>query len=657
MVILTTQQSGRASPPAASQQRILPCASRPHLGSVRNMQVTGFESKGPLFLGVECGATRTVALLADALDRCRQRLEAGPANLRLMTDEQLLRHFRTIGAQLPRPDAIGIGMAGVMEEPERQRVRAAAAQAWPGVLCWAGNDLQTGLAAADLERGRTAGSRVLMICGTGSCCYGRRPDGFEVKVGGWGHLLSDRGSAYDIGLRALRAAMRDLGQTGRWPKLGQRLLRVLLLNRPNELVTWAQVAAKSDIAALAVEVFRASGEGDPLARGVVREAVEVLVADGGICATRVARKGEPVEFVFSGGVLLNQPPFAAVVRRHLRQRWPGAVISRLGKEGAWGALAYARKTWQTTRAGFPPARSRKARSFRRPTSLPAGPGPLSSRLPPTEQRNPRSMKLDRLPLAQAIRLMLTEEARIPAALRREARSIERAVRLVVRAFRQGGRLFYVGAGTSGRLGVLDASECAPTFGTAPELVQGIMAGGPTALWSSIEGAEDDPEAGAAAVRGRGVGPADVLIGIAASGRTPFVWGALREAHARRAKTVLLCFDPRLKLASPEPSTLVIAPNTGPEILTGSTRLKAGTATKLVLNMVSTLAMVGLGKVVENLMVDLNPSNTKLKNRAIRIVADLSGAGRAEAQLALEEKCWQVREALAALRRRRPRCEA
>jgi N-acetylmuramic acid 6-phosphate etherase len=220
---------------------------------------------------------------------------------------------------------------------------------------------------------------------------------------------------------------------------------------------------------------------------------------------------------------------------------------------------------------------------------------------------------------------------------------------VEQAFRHGRRLLYFGAGTSGRLGVLDASECPPTFRTPPDLVQGIMAGGQQALWSSVEATEDDAAAGRQAIEFRRIAARDVVVGIAASGTTPFVWGALAEAKRRRATTILLCFNPYLKIPRPLRPTVVLAPNLGPEVLTGSTRLKAGTATKLVLNLFSTLSMVRLGKVVSNLMIDVNPSNAKLRARAVRIVQVLAATDPATAQTALERAGWQVKRAVATLR--------
>lgn len=269
---------------------------------------------------------------------------------------------------------------------------------------------------------------------------------------------------------------------------------------------------------------------------------------------------------------------------------------------------------------------------------------------PTEERNPRSLALHKMPIPSAIRLMLAEDAAIPAAVQKEGVKIARAVELIVRCLRRGGRLFYVGAGTSGRLGALDAYECPPTFSVAPEMVQAIVAGGEQAMSGAMEDAEDDVEAGVSAVRGRRISSRDVVVGIAASGRTPFVWGALGEARSRGAATILVCFNPNLSFRRGGRPTVVIAPAIGPEILTGSTRLKAGTATKLILNMFTTLAMVRLGKVIENLMVDVRPTNAKLRDRAVRIVGELSGAAAPAARDALQRHKWSVRKALASLER-------
>jgi N-acetylmuramic acid 6-phosphate etherase len=241
----------------------------------------------------------------------------------------------------------------------------------------------------------------------------------------------------------------------------------------------------------------------------------------------------------------------------------------------------------------------------------------------TEQRNPRSRRLDRLTTPQVLRLMNREDREVPRAVARELPRIARAVDLIVGRLGAGGRLFYVGAGTSGRLGVLDAAECPPTFGTPRTLVQGIIAGGRTALIRSIEGAEDDGRAAAAALRKKRVGRKDVVVGVMASRRTPFAIAALGYGRTVGAATIAVTANPaggrRL------PADVVIAPRVGPEVVTGSTRLKAGTAQKLVLNMLSTATMVRLGKVYENLMVDLRTASRKLEERTKRVFMHATGA--------------------------------
>ena len=594
----------------------------------------------PLFLGIEAGGTRTVALLEDRHGAYSRRIEAGPANLRLLDDGQLTRHFRGIARAFAKPDALAVGMAGARTEADRKRIRRAAAKAWPGVSCHATNDLETALMAADDSTRPALGQlpRVLVLSGTGSCCLGRMPDGRTAKLGGWGHILGDKGSGFEIGLRALKAVVYYFDRDGEWSSLGRRLLRALQLNEPNDLIGWAQNAGKTDIAALAPEVFAAWAHHDEIAADILEGAAESLARDAVDCARRLVKRGTPVQFVLTGGVLLKQPPFAKKIKRALKRDWPGAVVSPLKRESVRGALELAKQRYDTSTNKIPRSRP----------EMPTEDGPRigSRQLSPTEQRHPASINLDKLPLRKAIALMLGEDAKIPAALLEERSQIERGVKLIARSFRRGGRLFYAGAGTSGRLGVLDASECPPTFNTDPEMVQGIIAGGQTALWQAAEGAEDDPSAGARAVEFRGVDRHDTVVGIAASGRTPFVWGALREARRKGAATILLCFNPHLVIPRADRPTLVIAPKIGPEILTGSTRLKAGTATKLVLNIFTTLAMVRLGKVLGNLMIDVKATNTKLRDRAVRIVRELTGVDDAEAEAALARCNWKIKLACA-----------
>ncbi len=273
----------------------------------------------------------------------------------------------------------------------------------------------------------------------------------------------------------------------------------------------------------------------------------------------------------------------------------------------------------------------------------------------TEQRNPRSKRLDRLTTPQVLRLMNAEDRKVPLAVGREIPKISRAVDLIVERLLQGGRIFYVGAGTSGRLGVLDAAECPPTFGTPRTLVQGIIAGGRRALVRSIEGAEDDAVAAVSALKKRRVGAKDVVVGIMASRRTPYALGAVEYGRRIGAATIVVTANP--SASAKIDCDVVIAPRVGPEVVTGSTRLKAGTAQKLVLNMLSTATMVRLGKVYENLMVDLKTASRKLEERTKRVFMHATGARYQDAEPALKKAGGSLKVAIVMRRAKITRSEA
>ena len=273
----------------------------------------------------------------------------------------------------------------------------------------------------------------------------------------------------------------------------------------------------------------------------------------------------------------------------------------------------------------------------------------------TEQRNAAAADLDTQTVEQAVALMQCEDAKVAVAVAADRANIVRAIELVVAAFKAGGRLIYLGAGTSGRLGVLDASECPPTFRSPPGMVVGVICGGDEAMRRSVEGAEDKAELGVAAVAEANVGEHDVVVGIAAGGTTTFVAAALAEARRRNAHTVFLTCVPASQATLDVDVT--IRPLTGPEIITGSTRLKAGTATKMVLNQISTVAMVQLGKTYGDLMVDLDAINEKLLDRGTRIIAAIAGLDRPTAFALLKRAGGRVKVALAMAARNAEPAEA
>jgi len=273
----------------------------------------------------------------------------------------------------------------------------------------------------------------------------------------------------------------------------------------------------------------------------------------------------------------------------------------------------------------------------------------------TEQANPASEGIDALPTEQVLSIINNEDRKVADAVARELPSITRAVEAIVNAFEKGGRLFYIGAGTSGRLGVLDAAECPPTFNVPPDTVQGIIAGGEAAVSRATETSEDDPSIGARDLAGRGFVENDVLVGIAASGRTPYVLGAIAEANRMGAFTIGISCTPdsELSRAVKLPITLLV----GPEIVAGSTRMKAGTATKMVLNMLTTASFIRLGYVFGNLMVNVQPKNSKLADRARRIIAMATGVSYEQAGELLGAAGNTVRTAIVMARAGVDRVEA
>ncbi|PIU46120.1 MAG: N-acetylmuramic acid 6-phosphate etherase [Ignavibacteriales bacterium CG07_land_8_20_14_0_80_59_12] len=261
----------------------------------------------------------------------------------------------------------------------------------------------------------------------------------------------------------------------------------------------------------------------------------------------------------------------------------------------------------------------------------------------TEQRNPASMSIDAESVEGILRIMNEEDKKVARAVEKEIPYIAQAVEIVVDAFKKGGRLIYVGAGTSGRLGILDAVECPPTYGTDPEMVQGLIAGGRRAMFRSVEGAEDREEDGAHDIDLKKVGPKDVVCGLAASRRTPYVIGAVKRARRLGARTLYVTTNPRSEFNIDV--DVAICPVVGPEVIMGSTRMKSGTAEKLVLNMITTASMIRLGKVYENMMVDLQMTNRKLVERSKRVLMTITGCGYDEAERVLKEAGGHVKTAL------------
>ncbi len=574
-------------------------------------------------LGVEGGGTKTAWVLVERIEagfadpasqwRIVDQGKLPPSNFRLTTPERL----RAIFSELPKEiDRAGIFLAGCGPGEDQQSLSRLSAEIWPTAKIIVGNDRESGLAAA-LEHG----DGIVVNAGSGSSVTGRRGDRIE-NAGGWGHVLGDTGGGYFLSIRALRLILREYDLHRAEMQFTAKILHALSLNNLDELVRWAQTADKTEIAMLAPIVFEAAASGDARVMEIIESGAQVLSEYTEAVAARLHLLAPKVMLL--GGLFHRDSIYTHAFRRRLKKNLPDARVATAERPPELGAawLAAELSDHVTFKSKFPENEIDK----------------LAAAL--TEQRNPRSENLEKMNPRALVELFVEEEKFVQDALRGAIVDLARGIEIVTESLQKGGRLFYIGAGSSGRIGVLDASEIPPTFGASPDLVQGLIAGGVTALYRSVEGAEDEETAGALALDERGIKDVDVVIGITASGRTPFVLGALARATSLGAKAVLLTCNP--KSLQSVPVDLAIHFAVGPEVLTGSTRLKAGTATKIALNIISTGAMVALGKVRGNLMIDLHVSSAKLRDRAVRVVAELADCDYDSARRELEASGWNLR---------------
>ena len=565
---------------------------------------------------MEGGGTKTAWILVERSGDELNILDQGTlpsSNFRLATPDRL----RAIFSELPKQiDRAGVFLAGCGTAEDRHSLSNLCAEIWPGAKILTGSDRDSGLAAA-----LGHGDGIVVNAGSGSSVTGRRGDRIE-NAGGWGHILGDTGGGYFISIRALRLILREYDLHRGEVQLTAKILHARSLNNLDELVRWAQTADKMEIATLAPVVFEAAASGDVRVMEIIEEGALVLCEYTEAVASWLHLLAPKVMLL--GGLFHRDSIYTHAFRRRLKKNLPDARVATAERAPELGAAWLAAEMDELTKVRAKPAENKIEN--------------LAAAL--TEQRNPRSENLEKMSARELVELFVEEERFVQDALRGAIVDLAKAIETVTGALRKGGRLFYIGAGSSGRIGVLDASEIPPTFGASSDLVQGIIAGGVTALHRSVEGAEDEESVGALAMDERGTKDVDVVIGITASGRTPFVLGALGRAKSLGAKTILLTCNPATR--GDELGNLAIHLAVGPEILTGSTRLKAGTATKVALNIISTGAMVALGKVRGNLMIDLHTSSTKLRDRAVRLVADLANCDYNSARERLEAGGWNLR---------------
>ncbi|MBL7644905.1 MAG: N-acetylmuramic acid 6-phosphate etherase [Candidatus Hydrogenedentes bacterium] len=575
------------------------------------------------YLALEGGGTRTSAGLYED-DRLVAESVAGPSNPLAYGVATTAGVIASLARELIPPDVHNVtvlaGVAGVMSRRIAQDIASQlAAVPRLGALCIT-TDLHP-LAYAHFPDS----PGMLVIAGTGASILVHDGTHRFVRVGGRGPVMGDEGSAYQIAVAALRAIARAEDGVGAKTPLQQLLPEALKLADSEALIPWSLVASRQELAALARVVDKAAQEGDPVARACITAQARQL-ASLTLAALWQLPGSDPVPLIVQGSVIEDCRLFrdtyldgACCERRlqltELRYKNHRAVLElrHLAGDEDW------------------------CHRF----------APTTSAVAPTEGACRGMEPLDRMSPAALVAAMIGHEAMVGRALRQQASHLSDVVKLAGQTISRGGRIIYMGAGTSGRLGVLDASECPPTFGVDPERVTGIMAGGDAALREGAEGAEDDACQGVADLFQCKPSPDDLVVGIAASGTTPYVRAALDAARAEGIPTVLLCCNPQI----PENAAdHCITLPTGAEVLPGSTRLNAGTATKVALNIISTGAMALSGFVYQGQMVCMRPTNAKLRKRAERMVAALATVSEEEARRALEVADFQIPIALIILAR-------
>ena len=555
-------------------------------------------------IGVDGGGSKTKAVMLNQDYQVLGEGESGSSNYHYIglekTQDNLLTAMnmacQTAKVKLSQVSAITWALAGVDRPTERLLFTELGSKLLNGVPVHVVND-----ALSALVGGLSTRQGIVLIAGTGMIAYGENTTGKIARAGGWGPLL-DQGSGYNMAQKALQAVAQASDQGNIPTKLTDKILAQLNLSQASHLVSWLYAPERqiAEIAALAPLVLNEAENGDLVAIEIVAECALALAEAVSAVVKQLNIRKQVYPLVLTGSLLNKNHFYQQLVGQTIHSQSPFVQIMPPQATAAVGAALLAFEALGHT---LPDKKCQP---------LPFIDGWAS------EQRNLLTYNLDIYPVLTLAGLMHIQDTQAVASVKTCLPLIAKSIEAIAERMKKGGRLIYVGAGTSGRLGILDASECPPTFNASPKQVLGLIAGGKTATTRAFEGAEDNAAHGADDINKLKIGPLDSVVGIAASGRTPYVKGALDSAKAQGALTIALTCNLPARIT--KNADYVIAPLVGPEALTGSTRLKAGTAQKLILNMLSTGVMVRLGKTYSNLMVDMKQSNVKLQARAIRIVA-------------------------------------
>lgn len=579
-----------------------------------------------MIIAIEGGGTSTRAGLYDDKGNCLREIVGAPSNPIAYGIVQASQRIASLTVQLckdvPLKNALLlVGMAGAFDHKISSDLAQSLGDLMDIRTIWVASDLHAMLHA---NTGDKVG--ILAISGTGAAVIGRNKRGDIVRVGGWGTLLGDDGSAYAIAVSALRACAAYLDGLGKQTLLVPLLAKAANLREFHQFVAWSKDASKKDIAMFAPVVVQAAEQGDRVARACIqREAQKlaacVIAAHQRLKLSRAAR----IPVYYYGSVLEHCAIFRTAFERKLCSEGNIKLFpcEKRGHEAVFSL---------TTLASAPPWVSVWTRGMPKPK-------PLVSETELTDE----SPTIDSLTASELVQRMHRADLEAVGAVEAVLPLIATAVEWAAKSIAEGARIIYAGAGTSGRLAVLDASECPPTFGVSPNRVIALIAGGDKALRQSVEGAEDDALQGTQDGMRIHITAKDLVVGIAASGNTPYVQGVLSEAKKRGALTVLITSNPKGGIDA----DLKIAARTGREVVAGSTRLKAGTAAKMILNMISTGAFALTGSVYQGRMVGMIAANSKLRRRAARMVAELTNVSEGQATKILEQCDYHIPTAIVA----------
>lgn len=591
----------------------------------------------PVILAMEGGGTHSTAgLYAEGGQLIAER-QAGPANPVSMGVNACLESLAALARPLLDQADAPVSLLAAVAGAKTAALQKTIAEGLRGAL-----DLNCVSVCPDLHPILWANAPdspgMLALAGTGSGVMAKDAAGQWLHLGGRGPLLGDQGSAWALAASALRAAFDAVDEGYPPGALMNTLVRGACVDTMDALPAWTAAAGKDRLAALAQPVASLAEQGDVLAQRCIQMQAVALARLARAAKERLRLPPETPLFL-AGGLLTGCQEFQRAFLRAVAD-WNAGVrpcAPRLLGHGAVHAVALLcpPPPWITPCAGASAPRQAAAspnKAKHDPREARAG------ELPPTEQTALNGQPLDQLTAKGIVQRMNQLDAAVIPAIAAQTDTLAALVEKAAKTLMNGGRIIYVGAGTSGRLGALDAAECPPTFGVTPDRVVALIAGGDAALRRSIEGAEDDVHQAAADIVAINAGEKDLLIGIAASGGTPYVIAALRAAESRGAATAMLCCNPAV---DPALAGVVVALDTGPEALPGSTRLKAGTATKLALNIISTGAMALSGYVYQGMMTHMRPANDKLRRRAARIVAAVTGADEEAVESLLREADWRI----------------